>query len=984
MKKHFLFFIALILTFLSTSAQNQQIIVGKNYVQPNEVTLVAEQGTSTTIKFDLNELNFVEVETDYGTAVRMSSAKAPVMLEAGAPELLYLPTAIIIPDRGSAELSITYSKYIEIENVEVAPSKGNLKRSVDPSTVPYIKGEVYNINAFFPEVLAELNEPFIMRDVRGQSIFVYPVQYNPVTKVLRIYSEMTVTVNYTDQPGENEFINQKRNTAIDPTFSQMYSNMFINNSSVTRGYPTGEEGDLLIISAPDFMDAMKPYVDWKRTIGRKTTLVSTATAGTTVTAIKSYVSNFYNNPENDLAYLLLVGDLSRIPMHTYNNPDASGWPPPDPTVGSDNHYGQLVGSDLYMEVLVGRFSAETVAQVQTQVQRSIWYERDITTADTWLGTGIGIARNEGGIGAHDGQENDYVHMNNIRNRMLAYGYDPVYQEYGGNCPGVPNTSAAQISQRFNGGASMTNYINHGHVTSWSVGGYNNSHVSQLQNAGKLSYIFSVACLNGRIKGLANQTTQTCMAETWMRATQSSQPTGAVATLMATISIGWGPPMTAQDEFVNLCLGITHTAGGFNYGQSGQKKTFAGAAINATQVMLVRHGGSTSSNGRDFDSWTVFGDPTLMIRTKAPQEMAIDYLPTIPMGASEFSVDCDEDGALATISYINENNDVIILGTAVVEDGFAEIIFNEPISTTAELTLAVTGFNKVTYLGLISTGEAPELFPPQNLTFTVENANHIVLTWEAPEAQDGFPVRGYNVYRNDELITQEPVRNETSFTDIAPQNGEYEYEVAALYNLSGSLESEHSNPVVVLVEGMCVPLGDKITVVVPQYSGTDVLISWTAPEYEGLELVGYNVFKDDAQINLEIIPATELSFLHNNSIDPEIWDTTYCYHVEIVYNDCEENPISEKECLTILSINNPAGVQTFNIFPNPATGNITVEGAGLQHVEIYDVMGRKEKGEGRKGEGRMELNVSHLPAGIYFVRIFSDANEVVVKRLVVVK
>ena len=660
MKKFFLFFNALILIFLSVSAQHQQIVIGKNYLHPNEVTLVSEKSVSTTIKFDLNEFNLIEVETDYGSAVKISSAKAPVMLDAGNPELIYLPTAIIVPDVGSAELNITYGAYTDIENIEIAPSKGNLKRSIDPETVPYVKGEVYNINAFFPGTLAELNEPFIMRDVRGQSIFAYPVQYNPVTKVLRIYSEMTVTVNYTDQSGENEFINQKRNKTVEPAFNQMYNNMFINNSSFTRGYPTGEEGDLLIISAPDFMDALKPYVDWKRTIGRKTTLVSTAATGTTVTAIKSYVSDFYNNPENDLAYLLLVGDLSRIPMHTYNNPDASGWPPPDPTVGSDNHYGQLVGSDLYMEVLVGRFSAETDAQVQTQVQRSIWYERDITTTDTWLGTGICISYNEGGSGAHDGQENDYVHMNNIRNRMLTYGYDPVYQEYGGNCPGVPNTSATQISQRFNGGASMTNYINHGHVTNWSVGGYNNSHVNQLQNAGKLSYIFSVACLNGRIKGLANQTTQTCMAETWMRATQSSQPTGAVATFMATISIGWGPPMTAQDEFVNLCLGITHTAGGFNYGQSGQKKTFAGAAINATQVMLVRHGGLTNKNGRDFNSWTVFGDPTLMIRTKTPQEMEISYSPIISSVAGEFSIECDAEGALAAISYINDDNEVVIL------------------------------------------------------------------------------------------------------------------------------------------------------------------------------------------------------------------------------------------------------------------------------------------------------------------------------------
>jgi len=985
MKKHFLFFIALIFTFLSTSAQNQQIVVGKDYLHSNEVTLVGEKSISATIQFDLNELNLVEVATNYGSASKMSSAKAPIMLDAGNPELIYLPTALVIPDVGAAELSITHGAYIEIENVEIAPSKGNLPRSVNPETVPYVKGAVYEQNAFFPGNLAAINETFIMRDVRGASIFAYPVQYNPVTKVLRIYSEMTVTVNFTDQPGENEFINQKRNTTIDPTFSQMYNNMFINHSSLSRDYPTGEEGELLIICYTNFMDAMKPYIDWKHTIGRKTTMVSTAEIGSTVAAIKTYIANYYNNPNNNLAYVLLVGDVAQIPTHSYTY---SCWPSTC-TCYADVEYGKITGGDNYLEVLIGRMSAETLAQVETQVERSIWYERDITTADTWLNTAIGIAAFEGGppgssqgqSGGHDGNEADHTHMNNIRNRLLDYGYNPVYQEYAWNA-GVPNTNVAQISSRFDAGAGMANYCNHGSKTAWTLSTSNTGYltygitnVNALQNAGKLPFIFSVACNNGEFPN------GTCFAEAWMRATQSNQPTGAVATFMATVSIGWVPPMTAQDEFIDICLGITHTAGGFNYGVNGSKRTFAGAALNASQRMLQRHG--VTSAKEDFNSWTVFGDPTLMIRTKVPQEMTISHLPTISLGASDFAVECDVDGALVAITYVDENDEVIILGTAMVADGVAEIVFNEP-TVTHTFTLAVTGFDQVTYLSVIYGGDIPELFPPQNLTFTVEEASHVLLKWDAPEENEVFPVRGYNVYRNDELITLEPVRNGTSFTDIVPQNGEYEYEVAALYNLSGSLESEHSNPVTVLIEGMCVPFSNSITVVVP--SGTDVLISWTVPEYEGTELAGYNVFKDDEQINLEIIPATALSFLHNDSFDPDIWDTAYCYHVEVVYNDCNENLASEKECLTVLSINNPAGSQTFNIFPNPAVGSIIIEGAGLNHVEIYNVMGRKEKGEGRreKREERMEMDVAHLAVGVYFVRIYSDCNEVVVKRLVIVK
>jgi len=187
----------------------------------------------------------------------------------------------------------------------------------------------------------------------------------------------------------------------------------------------------------------------------------------------------------------------------------------------------------------------------------------------------------------------------------------------------------------------------------------------------------------------------------MRATQNNQPTGAVATFMATIVLHWAPPMTAQDEFVNICLDIPSPYPGQ---QPGTKKTFAGATLNATQKMLMVHDIFSEGALDDYNSWVVFGDPTLMIRTKTPQEMVISHSPSFFFGMNSFTVSCDTEGALATISYIDDNGDVIILGTAIVAGGIAEIVFNEhePIITSTDLTLAITGFNKVTYIGTVTT------------------------------------------------------------------------------------------------------------------------------------------------------------------------------------------------------------------------------------------------------------------------------------------
>jgi len=700
MKKFILFLIALV--FALNSWAQQRIIVGQNYTNPNEVTLVAERGVATTIKFDLNELNLMDVRTNYGDATAIFSGKAPLMLDEGNPELFYLPTAIIIPDVGAAELEITYGEYTDIENIELVPSKGNLPRSIDPTTVPYVKGEVYNQNAFFPGTLATINETFIMRDVRGISIFAYPVQYNPVTKTLRIYSEMTVTVNYNDNEGVNEFTNQKRNATIDPTFADMYRNLFLNYTFVNRGYPTEEVGELLIICHTPWVDEMKPYIDWKRTIGRKTTIVSTAQTGTTPAGIKSYIQNFYNAPENNLAYVLLVGDAPQIPPHGTSS------------VPSDVEYGRLTTGSNYMDVLIGRMSAENIAHVQTQIQRAIHYERDLTTADTWISTAMGVARNEGTGGGHDGGENDYVHMNNIRNRLLNYGYEPVYQDYDGNCPGVPNTTVAQISQRINNGVSMINFCNHGSEDGWSVAYYSNSHVNQLQNVGKLPFIYSVACVNGRFMWSDGP----CFAETWMRATHNGQPTGAVATFMATINISWMPTMTSQDEFVNIVMDLPSPYSGQ---QPGIKRTFAGACYNATQKMIMVHG---SSGMNDYLSWLVFGDPTLMIRTKTPQAMTVSHTPVIFFGMSDFSVNCDAEGAAVTMSYI-DNDEVIILASATVSGGIANLSF-EPITMPVEITVCITGRDKVTYIGevLATPSDGPYVVPAGYTVVGAETLTYI--------------------------------------------------------------------------------------------------------------------------------------------------------------------------------------------------------------------------------------------------------------------
>jgi hypothetical protein len=708
-----------------------------------------------SLKFTLSELNFNEVKTDYGVAYVVNTPKAPNILELGSPDLIYLTGSIIIPERGSMDIEVIPGEFEEFFNIEIAPSKGVLTRDLNPEDVPYLKGKVYQENAFYPGELASLRDPYILRDFRGQSIDVFPVQYNPVSKTLRVYSNLTVIVKPSGKPGVNEMQSNRQISRVDREFSDIYKRMFLNYNK--SRYPIlEEEGDLLIICFDSFMDAMQPFVNWKRTIGRKTTIVPKSEAGSTSAAIKSFVVDFYNDPENNLTHLLLVGDAPQIPAGVISG---SG--------DSDNFYGYITGNDSYNELFVGRFSAETVAHVETQVQRMIEYERDITTDDAWLNIGMGIARNEGTGSGHNG-ENDYVHMDFIRDTLLNFTYETVYREYDGNVPGVTNTTAAQISNGINNGVSIINFCNHGSETGWSVANYSITHVNALTNVGKLPFIWSVACVNG------NFVTNFCFAEAWLRATHNGEPTGAIGTMMSTINQPWQPPMTGQDEMVGIL------AEGF---PNNIKRTFGGTSINGSMKMLDVHG---TSGKQTHDTWVLFGDPTLMVRTDIPMDMIVSHNPTLFLGSTTFTVSCDTDDAIVAVSYEDDEGEVHLLASAIVQDGSALVEFEEPITEPVDLVIAITAFNKVTYLGTVSavpadepyvilksfeTTVSPDFGQVVGINVILENISEDPYTASAVEAT----ITSVNEYVN--IIDNSVLAGTIIPGEIATLNGAFSIEIA---------------------------------------------------------------------------------------------------------------------------------------------------------------------------------------------------------------
>ncbi len=528
---------------------------------------VLETGDRIVLAYTFGDCRSTTVNiggTDYQ---ELSFQREAVMLQAGAPGLPKIGRSVIIPDNAEMGLRVQSANYYEIA-ANIAPSKGNLLRDIDPADVPYTFGNEYSTNAFFPANLAEMGSPYILRDYRGSDILVYPFQYNPVTRVLRVYTDITIEI-YQTGPGQINVLDPAvRSHGLSLAFDELYQIHFLNYVR-DRYAPLNETGGMLIIVNDAWAANIQPLADWKNSVGIPTTVVNISTIGNSASSIKNYIQGVYD--QGGLSFVLLVGDSAQVTPGSASGGD------------SDAVYSKLAGDDDYPEIMVGRFSAESAANVDTQVLRTVEYEQMPATQQTWFWQGTGIASSQG-AGQGDDGEADYQHIGNIRTQLLAGGYTLVDEIYD------PGATAAEVTDALNAGRGIVNYCGHGDTTLWSTTGFSNSNVNSLQNDNMLPFIFSVACLNGDFKG------QTCFAEAWTRATHNGEPTGAIGAYMSTVLQSWAPPMEAQDEFNSAYLAQTY----HGYGTL----CYAGSC-----AMMQKYGGAGVEM---FDTWIVFADPSLRI------------------------------------------------------------------------------------------------------------------------------------------------------------------------------------------------------------------------------------------------------------------------------------------------------------------------------------------------------------------------------------
>lgn len=804
-------------------------------------TLVKSTDESIVVDLVLNGFYTDEVETTRGKSLVLSNDDMLSLVEAGEPSLISLSLPFIINDYSKMDVRILSTSYVDYPDYELAPSKGDFPRSINPADVPYTYGDVYQNDEFFPSSQVQLNEPYIIRDFRGQNVIVTPFAYNPVTKVLRVYNKMRIEIFSTKGKGENVFERRSNTIKMDNEYKNIYSSRFINFKEAGAKYNVvDEQGDLLVICHGDYMDAMQPFVEWKNSIGRKTTMVSISKAGgNDADAVKSYISTQYDaNPS--LTHILIVGDKDHLLGKYLSAGDYSG--------RSDWWFGQLTGNDHYNELIVGRFSVESVADVTTHVNKVIHYERDIDASDTWLTVGQGVSHREGKTG-HNG-EDDYQHIDKIKDDLLGYNYTSVHRDYS-NVSGV-TSSAAIISEHINAGVSLINYCNHGYPTGWGVYNYSNSHVYALTNDNKLPFIISVACNNGEYTYY-----QPCFAEAWLRATNVStgEPTGAVGGLFSWISQPWVPPMYGQDEMNDILVE--------SYSNN-IKRTAGGVCLNGNMKVLDM-GPNSNAYKATYNTWHLFGDPTLTLRNDVPESMGVTHNTEMSKNSTMFRVNATNGAdALATLT-----RNGMIMGSATFTNGVAKIHYAAPMEL-GEATLTVFAYNKITYQSTVNIVENANEPLEVSVTATpeiIKLGNNVSLKAEAFGGSYNYSYSWSPAESLNNANAQNPIASPTETTTY-----------------TCTVNDGNSTATASVTVTMVTPPSDLNATV----DDNDVTLTWT-PTVTGAT---YNIYRGNAKI-VSGLSATTYT-------DNDLSQNLYSYSVTSVYQGVESVK-SEAVSITVLEL-----------------------------------------------------------------------------------
>ncbi len=657
----------------------------------------SDQGVTVTLATPSLQLTDVTLE---GQSFRSIAIESDAIAgQVGGPAIPVTTRMVEIPRGMDPALSYSVGRTETIEQVKLAPIP---RSSFDNSQTHQnlIRQEFYEDDNLIPEEAVSLSAPFDIGGKRYALLTISPCQYNPARQTLLVHSDLTASVQFVPSP-----VTPQKQKFDEPVWRELSAAIDGDPSRDDVAVRTDNLGHLVIVvpNTDAYANSMAPLIAWKKRMGYVVTVVRMVRdVQNSEAALKGYLQTAWEEWEFPPTHVILVGDASQMPTFRDGEAENVSW------YVSDNQYvtyGYNEGEDIAGWIpssFIGRLPAQNAQEAAQMVTKIVGYESAPFVQQDWVEGGVLIA-----AGVHSSIQTNQA----VGEMMLEYGYqrNQIQEAYAEYHAGQPIVDPAIMNNGVNGGVGFVNFRGY---QLW--GGRDIpevvTQVRALRNGWKLPIITGMVC---ETNDYANRFGGESVGEAWLRAYNNNVPCGAVAC--------FGPAdrrthtwfnNTMNGEFYRLLFrrGV-HTLGALALGSK------LSLLRNYPSLLQLANGESV---GYYFFTYTVFGDPSMQVRTREPQEMSVTFEENLPVGSTNMIVSVlDIDDTPVVGAYVHYLGDEDHRYGAYTDDN-GEALFEVPPLEEGTLLLTVTATNFIPFLGETGVAAVSRFASLSGIQFSDDN------------------------------------------------------------------------------------------------------------------------------------------------------------------------------------------------------------------------------------------------------------------------
>lgn len=625
-----------IINFQKHSVESHRRVNVKDISSPIVTSLVENGNYTCSYSFRDALVNDIVVREDTFSLLRIRDFGMEV--NPGTPQLPGYTD--FIPVNGEPSLSVESPGYVEYVGYNVLPAQITAN-TTDSIPIPVKDESIYGENAFFPKDVVSLQG---VQDYRGQKVAVVrinPIQYNPVTGVIRCHRNIKYSLN---------------NFA--PSFSDKKEEAPCLMSRKQEKY--------IIVTNNACLDSIANFVKWKESLGYSVSVLSKEKWNNDSEVRDSIKKEYWRDTTSvDPKFLLIAGGVSIVPSKIIIDPQSNIYLK-EPDYVTDHSYACIGGENDEIEDMArGRIPARYPKEMGRILNFIIRKEKN----RDFFGKGTHAAFFDSKDKKTE-KGNCISFSEDVRDFMMKHQFDikRIYSTEKATTPLIYSLTFANndsvkeelrkpffawdgktsdIINSVSEGCDYIMYKGHGEESGMLLPSFKSNSISLLTDSICTPVVFCLSCLCGQFSHIQNGkcVENNCFATQMLSSCKSP-------VLIASSGVCNSPQIEPFGEGVFSCMFkdsvLSPQLGAWGYSQLHEFNSMPSCKIGdmmefGLERMLRSHGMSTSAV-EEQTHYHVFGDPSYDFPAVPPVDLrnveiasSIDSIYIDANGITDFSV-----------------------------------------------------------------------------------------------------------------------------------------------------------------------------------------------------------------------------------------------------------------------------------------------------------------------------------------------------------